>query len=307
MIKNEHENKIPLATISAGQEHGLALNHAKLPTRRDFFRKFGRGVAVAEASFLVAWPILPISLSVIEINFPSRKSAYPCTDLMIHSPYGELRNLGVQHLVAFFNQRKDHLSKRISEADIVLVESLGTGKKEDGKFFDLFREECLRLKKRIIGIDMSGDVTNPRYIGLLAMNILSLSAGFRLKTDLQKSKVGATINKTRRAVLRLIGWTGATFGASTPAAAFAEIGVLSSSIDMGYTNDARTVFMLDDLLRAQRENPGAKILIMTGDAHAQGIQHYLSSADKFALFEKKLAIYSKSYGKIFDRRYEEIK
>lgn len=190
-----------------------------------------------------------------------------------------LRNVGVYHDKAAFDKEEGFLYQAIQGADIILMEE---GDGYFGQLSEYIRQTYLG-SKRTYSIDYSEE-SNMHF------QILGLLLAARLffwRTHENSSNLTEFIRKlcVVPAVL------------STEPLMDTEKHLFKEGVPihwfLGFLMDGRTVTMLRNALDVAEKNPHKKILILTGDGHAQGFEAYF---ERPALFAFKTALYNILYG-----------
>ncbi len=211
-------------------------------------------------------------------------------------------NIGVSHDSDLLpvHLEKTFLGQAIQEADIVLLEH------PRGDYFGLLKTYAEKLGKQVVNIDTDSSIRQGMSI------IASLWAGFRAVQQLDIDFVGIGLSEEEKYDLRKewITYLLKTFGISElgifPPTLLGSIlknraedpdnqrGTYDAKHDISFTGDGRTVFMVLDTLKVMKENPNKKIVVVTGDVHATGINYYLNEAE--GQLKLKEIIYNMVYG-----------
>jgi hypothetical protein len=301
MIEPEHNSPTPSESASAAEtaptgDQEQSLEKAKLPNRRGFLGTILKHTLVAAETAYMITPLAYIHSKMDqreEERVVPEVDGYPFTDSAHSLLSSTFRNIGVLHTDAHYARDKEFLSSAIREADIILVES--------GPYFDRLREEASSLGKETVGIDyynrykMWRSLNNSPWIAAAAGGWLGLDYAinyFSENTDLTP--------KIRQGVARLVGYVSANAAVPSPqtTANFEFAPDRYPVEDMSFMIDARTVKMLHHIQQVASANEGKKILAITGDMHAKGIDIYLEQP---ALFKAKNWFYDLVYDDYYHR------
>lgn len=199
-----------------------------------------------------------------------------------------LLNVGVRHDSKDFQKHINEtgLGDALSNADIIC--------REWGPSNGYFRE-LDRLKKPG-AISVNIDRSNNWFSQMLGLGIVPWLIG-RIVKD-YKEHEGMTRELLLKRILVSLGI------ASLPISIFNPSYMIANTVedvsgkfpawDVSHTADARSVFMALDILQAQENYPGLKILAVTGDVHAEQIHRYLTTAQ--GELELKGFLYNIVYG-----------
>lgn len=222
------------------------------------------------------------------------KGGYPFTD--VTHPLkngGSVRNLGLRHSLGDLSIDQKHLAAAIDEADVVLLEG---GQGDDEDYFSKLRNYAAKKGKTVYDIDNKRqflmEMQNELSVGVPAL-IGAVGAVDDFKWG-EKPEMQITRKGSRRNFLRGV----------AAASALAHLPVYIPDDGMkeytpnqiSYVVDGRTVKMLRHLREIIPEYPGKKILVMTGNTHALGIEYYNQHQDEFAT---KKAVYGVTYEPIY--------
>lgn len=194
------------------------------------------------------------------------------------------RNLGVRHTPEDLILHAAHLKAAIKGADIVLVEAPSVHSPTTSYFGRLADWAACQWKK-VVSID--DNLREPKVTLLLALqSILGLSSiisAHQRVFEYDKAQDGLL---GRFSWGRASGWLNLLF-------AFPSIPFFLKKkeddypkLDVSYVADGRTVKMYKHILEIAAKNPGQKILVLTGDFHAIGFEHYAEHPRSFSIRSK---------------------
>jgi hypothetical protein len=215
-----------------------------------------------------------------------------------------LRNVGVHHTGVHLAHGFSELKARISTADIVALESeIAPDSFEHirgrDKFFSRLREEALNQHKILYDIDVKKpwridqmEKTSARAAGIAAVGLAL--------TGLQPKFRENTVSLRR--FLRTIGWIGVL--TVYPPVHQVYWGNSYPATDVSFSADGRTVLMLSHLLALAKEYPGKRLLVISGNGHAIGVEFYLRHP---VIFRTKRALYGLVYERFLSGPPERIR
>jgi hypothetical protein len=285
-----------------------------LPKRRSFLKGATSaalsGLATAPFSIASGLPavgtLLWIKASIFDSDKEKIEEKLRTEKYMVYlrSKQPNFLNVGVAHVDDLLNAQleKTFLGQAIREANIVLLENTG-----GGGYFGKLKDYAEGLGKRVVDVDRAGGGLSQA----LRVNA-SLWASFRAIKQLGKDFVGLGLsenekNKIRREwisyVLKTLGI--AELGQFSPTLIGSMLttrlndienskGEYDAKYDISLMGDGRTIFMVLDIMKVMKENPETKIVVITGDAHATGINYYLYESEGQRKF--KAIIYNIVYG-----------
>jgi hypothetical protein len=273
-------------------EHSLALS------RRQVLASTAHAVtgAVAGATAFVAVYESFAKLAQVTSDYPAlsehkgkeggqeKHPAYPYTDQLIKVADASVRNLGVEHTGNKLREHGAFLASAIRECDILLLE--GTPLRV---YFNKLAAYGRSTAKEVRHVEseqrlgLSELYAHASYLGALVGSMVNI--------DLAKRGDDASLVKRSLA----IGATGMTTCSGLP-----SIPVLASEItgnvellhlDPAPITAGRSCLMLEALYKSAHENPGKKILLVTGDLHARFIERLLHKGEDSWEYRMKLAAY----------------
>jgi hypothetical protein len=223
--------------------------------------------------------------------------------VFIRSSTNNFLNIGVQHRTRILDSqlRETILGQSILEADIVLLENTG------GPYFSKVADFAQKQNKTVINIDHAWGAMRD----LLQFGI-TMWATFRSVRQLGKDPVALGKTEDEKLEIRkdYIKYVLTTLGISELGLfppTFLATGLASSlkdpsgksdeyfeKYDISATGDGRTVFMAIEVLKERKKNPDKKIVVVTGDTHAKGINYYLNDAE--GELKLKNVLYNVVYG-----------
>lgn len=199
----------------------------------------------------------------------------------LHEPYSpDFLNVGVEHVERFleYQMTRTALGAAIAESEMVLLEY-------GGNYFPSIAGFAERLGKNVLSIDSSQGRLQSCVKGLASLGGATLIA---TAPDKEKARDGF--------IQTLVGMGLLEAGEVSPTAYYHVLfgdAKKYPAYDVSHMIDARTVFMVAEIHRIRSENPGKKIVVVTGDNHALGIENYLSDRGKHEWREK---MYNVIYG-----------
>ena len=207
--------------------------------------------------------------------------------------------IGLFHDEQYYAQCKDILTQRVTPADIVLF--------EQGDFFERnFRKPAEAMGK--VAAPVEGILTN-RKAGIIMTTALMAGAVkifhhlwrtvYYIKTALSPNRtrhIDPEHKVERRQVLK----------DSLKMGAYIYVGVGGGLVrrawnhrfnlaDISPVSDARSMKMWANALHWAEKNPGARIAVVVGDAHARQIRFYTSTPEGRIAFAVKNPIYNVVY------------
>lgn len=272
-------------------------------TRRWFLTKIWSYTVSWVVSSAVWWIIAPSGILTIWSIFSDKENE----DLAIKNSENKfvyLRtrdsqfvNIGVRHIPEYLEtQLRDTVMwTSIDEADIILLEKWWY-------YFPELENHCKEKWKQVENMDVShGRVSDTFGIGATTLSVLGI---FDLYTrDIMQLWNSSSLEEKKKIRLQYIQqclsllWIAQLW--FFPPSLIASI-ILSweneymAQYDISHTWDARTIFMAIQVLKTMKENPGKKVLAISGDAHAAWIHYYLYEAEGQREF--KNIIYNMVYG-----------
>ena len=272
-------------------------------TRRWFLTKVWSYALSWVVSSSVWWIIAPSGILMIWSIFSDKENE----DLAIKNSENKfvyLRtrdsqfvNIGVRHIPEYLETQlhETFMGKSIEEADIILLEKWW-------EYFPELEKHCIDKWKRVQNMDMShGNISDIFGMGATTLSALGI---FDLYTR-DVMQLGNIWDPEEKKKIRLqyiqqclsLLWIAQLW--IFPPSLIASI-ILSweneykAQYDISHTWDARTVFMAIQVLKTMKENPGKKVLAISGDFHARWIHYYLYEAEGQREF--KNIIYNIIYG-----------
>lgn len=216
---------------------------------------------------------------------------------------GSIRNLGVWHVENFFHLHRQHFHEAIDACDLLLTEGNTYENTEyanpSGKrFFELCNEYAGARNKTIYFIDRH---RTPLlyYQGAYSLPLVSLT-GLAMTLDTRERIFSFTKEQnspaaekhfnlltTRRNILRAIAGLG-LLSALMPGSVHLDSDTPPEEYS-GYIARGRSAIMMQNVLTVSEASPTAKILTITGDAHAELFEQYFRDSN---LLERDLRTYS---------------
>jgi len=198
-----------------------------------------------------------------------------------------LRNLGVQHSKKSFEKNARYILEALNAADVVLLEHTS------GDYFNDIARYAKDKVKSVYNID--DDSYRRQKIGVFASYGSAIGAfvAGQTKDKLAEKEVLKYVYGSLLAVSQ-IGILPPSLIVSIFARKKNIPGVLHSThLDFSYTGDARTIFMYDNVQRVLKIKKDKKILIITGDVHAESLEYYF---DHPVQAQRKHTLYKVLYG-----------
>ena len=183
------------------------------------------------------------------------------TDQRHQLPDGtELRNLGVIHTLGTFRKNRESYEQIVQEADVIFLEDFDKYGKEWEALAQKYGKTVVRIEKVSEDKALLAVMAQFSSIGLHSLN---LAKSQELRT------IATAGSWLRRAVCAVMMGTQLSKEAISPL------------IDLSFVVDARTVKMLENALVQANQWKGKKIVIVSGDSHAKGIEYYLQHPKVF--------------------------
>ncbi len=281
-------------------------NSPQSPSRRIFFRKLHETSAnTVTATIATIWAIVSMNpvpsiilggatymgLSGDWIQKKWKAKREEKENVLHLNP--SYQNIWVSHTDEAFDEDKEFLFQAIRRADIILLE-------RGEQYFKKLEKYAKSQGKKVIYID------NPSIINVWVSLACSVAPVFiawkNIKNHKELKKLSWIFKQTRRNIMALIiglNWYIFTY----PFLYGVFQGKKYIANDLGYITDARTIFMLQNILDIARKESGKNLLSITGDAHAKWIEYYLYNNDEF---EVKRKCYNTTYGLMEGWWYEAI-
>ena len=211
--------------------------------------------------------------------------SYPFTDCRSDLHGASVHNLGVRHTAEDLRLYGAHIACAIRECDILLLEGSPLR-----KFFDRLAEYGKAKGKDVQFVESELRLQTAELYSHAAFLVAQIGGivNFEYALDSQ-----AGVSTTKRAAA--LGFTGLGVFADVP-----SIPVIASHMtglteflhyDPAPITAGRSVLMLEALYKAVQENSGKKILLVTGDLHAQYIQRLIEKGPDSQEYLMKLASY----------------
>lgn len=218
---------------------------------------------------------------------------------------GSIRNLGVWHAEPFFHMHRQHFHEAIDACDLLLTEgniyeNTGYANPSGQRFFELCNEYAGARNKTIYFIDRHRTPLL-HYQGAYSLPLVSLT-GLVMTMDTSKRILSFMVKEkeqhfqlltTRRNVLRAIAGLGLV-SAWMPGSVPLDITTPPEEYD-GYIVRGRSAIMMHNVLTVAEAAPAAKILTITGDAHAELFEHYFGDPDLLAQDLRTYSIHDTIY------------
>lgn len=268
-------------------------------------KKVDRRVAMAELGVMMA----PFAMYMRSIfggtskERPETNEHYDLTDAghPLQNGKGSYRNLGIYHTQEALERDQKHIAAAIDEADIVLLE--GGQDSDEVNYFSQLRDYAKKKGKTIYDIDDKRmgliEVQQGLAIGIPgAIGVAGAVDDLKWadKPDMQITRKGS-----RRNFLRGIAAVGAA--AYIPTHVPTGDAKQYPAYDITYIADGRTVKMLTSVHEIAALNPDKKIVSITGNMHALGIEHYLAHDDQY---QAKKAVYDVTYEPLYGKDKKKI-
>ena len=282
-----------------------------LPHRR---AAITRGIRTCEEiALLSACAIQAISslkkLPSLRINTMGYAPDSPFRLINEHHPNnqdGSIHNLGVAHIKPFFRQHKEFFEQAISDCDALLLEgNIFSYPEYQNPLARAFFEQCVDTavdhQKTMYFIDrylaplifLQKNFSLP--LTLLTTFDMSLDTKCALKKfhhDSQKGKsTSVPLLSNRRNFMRALAGIGlgSAWLMRTPDTDNPE------EYD-GYIQRGRSAIMMRNILTISETDPTAKLLTITGDAHAQLFEHYFENPDLLTRDLRSYRVHDAVYG-----------
>jgi len=271
---------------------------ARLPDRREFFRRISLDAITSVSSALMGQRVLenlsaPVdSGGVVGTDSGPYQGTNAVTELVTGVSF---HNLGVYHTSLHFMRERRTVLGAMRRADVVLLEGF-TGQSYFDNLATLAHEDnkiVVRLEGGLSRIPDLALTANPLVVtGTLCANLIHLMRRLGPTRDQPPEKAPTEQPSLRRALFTVCSYL--------LSEAFRVYQVPSElknypSDDWSYIMDGRTVLMLDEIRKIATCNPDLSIVAITGESHARGFSFYTACPENMELFERKLRFYKSVY------------
>lgn len=241
------------------------------------------GVTLHTMSQVFQKPALPLHTVGYGPEFPHRLINQ--THLNLQGSH--IHNLGVYHTEPFFHQHQSFFEQKIRDCDVLCIEGNPYSSPEytipsARRFFEKCTKPAIAQQKTIYFIDeinkplivFQGTFAIPvAMLSPLGMQIDSISALKKFERDQQQGKTPSLpLFSTRRNFLRALTamGLGSAWLLRMPETDKPE------EYD-GYFQRGRSAIMMRNIRTIAEASPSAKLLAITGNAHAELFEHYLAN------------------------------
>ena len=210
---------------------------------------------------------------------------------------------GVIHIEPMLASERARIKEAVRQAHIVCMESEHNDprhhRRSDSGYFHIMREIVREERKELYDVDVVSNIWIPTKLA----PILAGAAGLHLYAIDPFARKVLDRAMPLRGLLRTLGWVGLATGICAPQELPAVLSDRSPTFGTSFIIDGRTVLMLQRTLEIAAANPGKRVLLLSGNGHAEGFDFYLRNP---GYFQVKQALYSRTYQPVYGCSSEKV-